>query len=109
MTFTCRWGTFAYKVIPFGLCNAPTTFQRVVLSIFTYFLHDSMEIYIDDFTPDGKAFHETLDNLESVLKKCIKVSLCLNNVKCEMLMNQGIILGHHISPFEIKVDSSKVA
>jgi hypothetical protein len=55
-TFTCPWGTFSYKVLPFGLCNAPTTFQRVVLSIFSYLIHDTVEIYMDDFTPYGNSF-----------------------------------------------------
>eukprot|EP00253_Pinus_taeda_P014676 PITA_14676 len=43
-TFTCAWSTFAYRVLPFGLCNAPATFQRAVLSIFAELVHDSVEI-----------------------------------------------------------------
>jgi hypothetical protein len=50
-TFTSPWGTFAYRVLPFGLCNAPATFQREVLGIFSDMLNDSMEIFMDDFTP----------------------------------------------------------
>eukprot|EP00253_Pinus_taeda_P002916 PITA_02916 len=50
-TFTCPWGTFAYCVLPFGLCNAPATFQRAVSSIFAELVHDSLEIYMDEFTP----------------------------------------------------------
>ena len=108
MTFTCLQGTFVYQVLSFGLSNAPSIFKRVVLSIFTYFVHDSMEICMDYFIPYVKTFKEALNNLENVLKKCIEMSLCLSNEKCEMLMNQGIILGHHISPSRLKVDSSKV-
>ncbi|GJY10131.1 hypothetical protein Tco_0378316 [Tanacetum coccineum] len=44
-TFTCPYGTFAYKRMPFGLCNAPTTFQRCMTAIFHEFIEDSMEIY----------------------------------------------------------------
>ena len=55
-TFTSPWGTFAYRVLPFGLCNAPATFQRVVLSIFSELVHDSVEIYMDDFTTYGYDF-----------------------------------------------------
>jgi hypothetical protein len=55
-TFTSPWGTFAYRVLPFGLCNAPTTFQRTVLGIFSDMLNDSMEIFMDDFTPYGVSF-----------------------------------------------------
>jgi hypothetical protein len=67
-TFSSPWGTFAYRVLPFGLCNAPTTFQRAVLGIFSDMLNDSMEIFMDDFTPYGVSFQEALENLEKVLK-----------------------------------------
>ena len=43
-TFTCPWGTYAYKVLPFGLCNAPATFQRAVLGIFADLIHDCVEV-----------------------------------------------------------------
>jgi hypothetical protein len=55
-TFTSPWGTFAYRVLPFGLCNALATFQRAVLGIFSDMLNDSMEIFMDDFTPYGVSF-----------------------------------------------------
>ena len=50
-TFTYPWGTFSYRVLPFGLWNSPATFQRAVLSIFAELVHDIVEIYMDDFTP----------------------------------------------------------
>jgi len=46
-TFTCPY--YTYKVFPFGICNAPTTFQRVVLSIFSDLIHECVEVYMDDF------------------------------------------------------------
>jgi hypothetical protein len=55
-TFTSPWGTFAYRVLLFGLCNAPSTFQRAVIGIFSDMLNDSMEIFMDDFTPYGVSF-----------------------------------------------------
>ena len=48
-TFTTDWGTYAYKVMPFGLCNAPATFQRVMTQAFKKYLHISMEIFLDDY------------------------------------------------------------
>jgi len=48
-TFTSPWRTFAYRVLPFGLCNAPATFQRAVIGIFSDMLNDSLEIFMDDF------------------------------------------------------------
>ena len=68
--FTCPWGTYAYRVIPFGLCNAPATFQRAVLGIFSDLIHDCVEVYMDDFTVYGNTFEEALENLEKVLKRC---------------------------------------
>lgn len=67
-TFTCLWGNFAYWVPPFRLCNAPATFQRAILGIFFYLINDSVEIYMDDFTPYGDSLKHGLQNLEKVLK-----------------------------------------
>lgn len=48
-TFTCPFGTYAYQRMPFGLCNAPATFQRCMIAIFQDMLETSMEVFIDDF------------------------------------------------------------
>ena len=106
--FTCPWGTYAYWVLPFGLCNAPTTFQRAVLSIFSDLIHDCVEVYRDDFTVYGDSFNEALENLEKVLIRCKETNLSLSHEKCFMMFNKGIVLGHHISGDGIKLDSSKV-
>ena len=66
-TFTCPSGTHAYKVLPFGLCNAPTTFQRLVLAIFVDLIHDYVEVYMDDFSVYENESDESLQNLEKVL------------------------------------------
>jgi hypothetical protein len=107
-TFTSPWGTFAYRVLPFGLCNAPTTFQRAVIRIFSDMLNDSMEIFMDDFTPYGVSFQEALQNLEKILKRCIQAHLSLSTEKCHMMMSEGIVLGHFISSQGIQVDPSKI-
>ena len=69
-TFTCPRGTFSYWVLPFILCNTPTTFQRVVLNIFTNLIHETMESFMYDFTSHGEYFEEALNNLEKVLTQC---------------------------------------
>ena len=51
--FTCPYGTFAYRRMPFGLCNASTMFQRCMMSIFADFLDDIMEVFMDDFSVCG--------------------------------------------------------
>eukprot|EP00253_Pinus_taeda_P021045 PITA_21045 len=107
-TFTCPWGTYAYNVFPFGLCSAPTTFQRDVLAIFVDLVHDCVEVYMDDFSVYGDSFEHALTNLEKVLKRCIEANLSLSNEKCFIMLNEGIVLGHYISSHGIKVDPSKI-
>ena len=52
-TFTCLYGTFAFRRMPFGLCNAPATFQRCMISMFSDLVEEVMEIFMDDFTVYG--------------------------------------------------------
>eukprot|EP00253_Pinus_taeda_P028921 PITA_28921 len=107
-TFTCPWGTYAYNVLPFGLCNAPATFQRAVLAVFVDLVHDCVEVYMDDFSVYGNSFEHALENLEKVLKRCIEANLSLSNESFFMILNEGIVLGHYISSQGIKVDPSKI-
>ena len=107
-TFSCPWGTFAYSVLPCGLCNAPTTFQWVVISIFANISHDCMEIYMDDFTKFGVTFEEAMINLQKVLVRCQEHNLTLNSEKCFMLMQEGVVLSHFISAAGIQVDPTKI-
>ncbi|KAK1627929.1 hypothetical protein QYE76_002244 [Lolium multiflorum] len=82
-TFTCPYGTYAYRRMPFGLCNAPATFQRCMSAIFHGFC-------------------------ESIVERCEETNLVLNWEKCHFMVNEGIILGHKISERGIEVDRAKV-
>ena len=57
-TFTCLFGTFAFKRKPFGLCNAPTTFERCMLSILTYMIEHCLEVFMDDLTVFENSFDD---------------------------------------------------
>jgi len=107
-TFTCPWGTFAYRVLPFGICNAPATFQMEILGILSDLIDDSVEIYMDDFTPYGDSFLEGLRNLENVLERCTRVCVSLSIVKCHMMMEEGTVLGHFLSKRGIRMDPTKI-
>ena len=107
-TFTCPFGTYAYRRMPFGLCNALATFQRCMLSIFNDLVERIMEVYMDDITIYGGSFEECLINLETVLHRCIEKNLVLNWEKCHFMVNQGIVLGHIISNKGIEVDKVKI-
>ena len=76
-TFTCPFGTYAYRRMPFGLCNAPIKFQRCMLSIFSDMVERIMEVFMDDITIYGSVFDECLVNLEVVLNRCIEKDLRL--------------------------------
>ncbi|CAM8882623.1 unnamed protein product [Rhodiola kirilowii] len=67
-TFTCPFGTFAFRRMSFCLCNAPGTFQRVVTSIFSDMIGTFIEVFMDDFTIYGDTFDACLANLNRSIK-----------------------------------------
>ncbi|WZZ34801.1 hypothetical protein YC2023_018202 [Brassica napus] len=107
-TFTCPYGTFAYRRMPFGLCNAPATFQRAMMSIFSDLIEDVMEVFMDDFSVYGSSFATCLSNLCRVLQRCEDTNLVLNWEKCHFMVKEGIVLGHKISERGIEVDQAKI-
>nr|GEX62589.1 retrovirus-related Pol polyprotein [Tanacetum cinerariifolium] len=66
--FTCPYGTFAYRRMPFGLCNAPGTFQRCMLAIFHDMVEKMMEVFMDDFSVFGNSFENCLSRLDKILQ-----------------------------------------
>jgi len=107
-TFTCPYGTYAYRRMPFGLCNAPATFQRCMMAIFSDFIEDIMEVFMDDFFVYGTTFDHCLKNLSKVLQSCEDMNLVLNWEKCHFMVQEGVILGHIVSNKGIEVDKAKV-
>ncbi|GJT35424.1 reverse transcriptase domain-containing protein [Tanacetum coccineum] len=69
-TFTCPFGTYAYRRMPFGLCNAPATFQRCMLAIFHDMIEESVKVFMDDFSVFGNSFDTCLNNLDKMLQRC---------------------------------------
>ncbi|CAM8923106.1 unnamed protein product [Rhodiola kirilowii] len=107
-TFICPYGTFAFRRMPFGLCNAPGTFQRCMMSIFSDYIEKCMEVFMDDFSIHGTSFDDCLTNLSHVLARCIETGLVLNWEKCHFMVQEGIVLGHLISSRGVEVDKAKV-
>ena len=106
--FTCPYGVFAYRRMPFGLCNAPATFQRCMLSIFSDMIEKFIEVFMDDFSVFGDSFPSCLQHLALVLKRCQETDLVLNWEKCHFMVTGGIVLGHKVSNQGIEVDRAKV-
>nr|GEY21800.1 reverse transcriptase domain-containing protein [Tanacetum cinerariifolium] len=107
-TFTCPYETFAYRRMPFGLCNAPGTFQRCMLAIFHDMVEKTMEVFMDDFSVFGNSFENRLSRLDKMLQRCEDTKLCLNWEKSHFMVREGIVLGHKISKNRIEVDKAKI-
>nr|GEW11976.1 reverse transcriptase domain-containing protein [Tanacetum cinerariifolium] len=78
-TFTCPYGPFAYRRMPFGLCNAPSTFQRCMFAIFHDMVEKTMEVFMDDFSVFENSFENCLSRLDK----------CCNGVKTPILVLTG--------------------
>nr|GEV39740.1 reverse transcriptase domain-containing protein [Tanacetum cinerariifolium] len=106
-TFNCPYRTFAYRRMPFGLCNALGTFQRCMMAIFHDMIEKTIEVFMDDFFVFRNSFQSCLSYLERMLKRCEDTNLCLNWEKSHFMVKEGIVLGHKISKQWIEVDKAK--
>ncbi|GKB72325.1 reverse transcriptase domain-containing protein [Tanacetum coccineum] len=108
MAFISPYGMFAYRHMPFGLCNAPGTFQRCMMAIFHDMIEKTMEVFMDDFSVFGNSFENCLSRVDKILQRCEDTNLCLNWEKCHFMVKEGIVLGHKISKKGIEVDKAKI-
>jgi hypothetical protein len=92
----------------FGLCNAPASFERCMMAIFSDLIEKVMEVFMDDFSVYDKTFEGCLANLDKVPKRCQMADLVLNWEKCHFMVREGIVLGHKISKKGIEVDKAKI-
>ncbi|KAI3463774.1 hypothetical protein Pfo_020437 [Paulownia fortunei] len=97
-----------YSGMSFGLCNAPSTFQRCMMVIFHDMMENIMEIFMDDFSVFGSSFDLCLHNLSLVLQRCEETNLVLNWEKCHFMVKEGIVLGHRVSSKGLEVDQAKI-
>ncbi|GKB53419.1 reverse transcriptase domain-containing protein [Tanacetum coccineum] len=94
--------------MPFGLCNAPATFQRCMLAIFHDIIEESIKVFMDDFFVFGNSFDKCLNNLDKMLQRCKDANLVLNWEKRHFMVNEGIVLGHKVSSVGLEVDKAKI-
>ncbi|XP_074290938.1 uncharacterized protein LOC141617671 [Silene latifolia] len=108
-TFTSKWGTYCYTVMPFGLINAGATYQRTA----TKLLHDMMnykevEVYVDDIIVKSKERGGHLGALGKFFQRLRKYNMRLNPQKCAFGVTSGKLLAHIVSHRGIKVNPTKI-
>ncbi|GKE53188.1 reverse transcriptase domain-containing protein, partial [Tanacetum coccineum] len=106
--FTCPFGTYAYRRMPFCLCNAPATFQRCMLAIFHDMIEEFVEVFMDDFSIFGNSFDNCLNNQDKMLQRCKDAHLVLNYEKCHFMVKEEIVLGHKVSEAGLEVEKAKI-
>ncbi|GJX13342.1 reverse transcriptase domain-containing protein [Tanacetum coccineum] len=104
----CPFRTYAYRRMPFGLCNAPATFQRCMLAIFHDMIEESIEVFMDDFSVFGNSFDNCLKNLDKMIQRYKDANLVLNLEKCHFMVKEGIVLRHKVSDAGLEVDKAKI-
>ena len=106
--FGCRFGTFEYKVMPFGLKNAPATFQRLMNHVFKDLLDVCVKVYLDDILIFSNSWAEHLKHLRIVFEQLRQYKLYVNIRNCQFWMDEIVYLGFKIGNGEIKVETSKL-
>ncbi|RXN37833.1 Transposon Ty3-G Gag-Pol poly [Labeo rohita] len=106
--FCSRKGLFAWNVMPFGLCNAPATFQRLMDRVLAGMQWEICLVYLDDIIVLGKDVKEMLQRLAQVFERLRQANLKLKPAKCCLFRRQVVYLGHIVSEHGIATDPEKV-
>ena len=103
-----RRTVFEFKVMPFGLCNAPAVFQRLMDLVLSGIQWERCLVYIDDIVIMGKTFERHLQNLILVLERLRRAGLRLKPSKCSLFQEKVVYLGHVVTREGIHTDPEKV-
>ena len=107
-TFVVRSGLYRWKCMPFGLCNAPATFERLMEKIMAGLQWEILLIYLDDIIVFGQTVTETLARLRVVFERLRLAGLKLKPSKCHLFQQSVAYLGHIVSSEGIATDPQKV-
>ncbi|GBM70955.1 Retrovirus-related Pol polyprotein from transposon 297 [Araneus ventricosus] len=105
--FTTGQGLWQFKVMPFGLCNAPATFERLMETLLRGLTSEACLVYLDDIIIVGRTFQQHLNNIRKVFQKLQKANLKLSPKKCRFFRKEVSYLGHIISADGVKTDPEK--
>ena len=106
--FVTHAGLYEFKVMPFGLCNAPATFQRLMEVVLTGLTRNQCFVYLDDILVISRTWNEHLENLQLVFDRLREAGLSLKPKKCTFARRKALYLGHVVSEQGIEVDTEKV-
>ncbi|XP_071909679.1 uncharacterized protein [Coffea arabica] len=106
--FITPWGTFCYRVMPFGLKNAGATYQRTMTTLFHDMIHKEMEVYVDDIIIKSERTEDHLIDLGRLFERLRKYDLKLNPAKCAFGAPAGKLLGFIVSKKGIEIDPAKI-
>ena len=101
-------GTFMFKVMCFGLKNAPSSFSRLMEVVLRQLQSDKCLVYLDDIIVLGKDFDTALENLHAVFSRLRQANLKLKVSKCKLLQKEVVFLGHLVSENGITCDPAKI-
>ena len=107
-TLLTMWGTFCYKVMPFGLKNVGATYQRAMVTLFHDRMHKEIEVYVNDMIAKFEGEDDHVVNLRKLFECLRKFQLKLNPVKCTFGVTFGKLLGFVLSKKRIEIDPDKV-
>ncbi|GFY31200.1 retrovirus-related Pol polyprotein from transposon 17.6 [Trichonephila clavipes] len=106
--FTTGQGLWQFKVMPFGLCNTPATFERLMKTVLGGLSYEACLVYLDDIIIVGRSFEEHLKNIRRVLQKLKEANLKLSPSKCHLFRREVTYLGHIISAEGVRTDPEKI-
>jgi hypothetical protein len=106
--FITQFGTYQFTVMPFGLCNAPATFQRLMDDVLQDLLWDFVVVYLDDLNIFSRTFEEHLTHLRTVFDRLKQAGLKLNPEMCRFVSPELTFLGHVIDKQGIRTDPDKI-
>ena len=102
--FITSTGNYHYKVMPFGLKNAGSTYQRMMTKMFKPQLGKTIKVYIDDMMVKSKMVSEHVGDLENIFEILRKHKLGLNASKCSFTVGSGKFLGYMVTHWGIEVN-----
>ena len=103
-SFVTSIGTYHYKVMPFGLKNAGSTYQRMMTKMFEAQMGKNIEMYIDDMVVKSKIVSEHVEDLANIFKILREYKLRLNASKCSFGVGSGKFLGYMVTHRGIEVN-----